>query len=371
METTQDRLKKAILAENKYLLQKATIDSDKYDNIFIKKIPKKIGKLYSLGIDEAGRGPLAGHLVYTLLFWEKDPEEKLYNDSKKVRVSKRNIQLEEICQSDEIGFIACCISPKYISINMLNSIKDTELQKEKNRKATSKLKDKPKDNKDKSKDKKKKICEMKIISPSPISSWKRFISMAVQNKQNKDKESCKKKVPYSSIHRKNLNDLSLDMVMYGLKKYIINKIPVEKIYMDCLGNEVTTRNLIINTMKKTGKIKSVVVEKKADSTYQIVSAASIVAKTIRDYLIFSPAVSKILYNIDEWPCQIGSGYPGDAITKNWVIKVFVPVFGVPSIVRSSWKPIMDLLNKNIPAKDPKKKSFIPGTLTMLIPQKNK
>ncbi|CAB4065152.1 RNASEH2A [Lepeophtheirus salmonis] len=63
----------------------------------------------------------------------------------------------------------------------------------------------------------------------------------------------------------------------------------------------------------------ITVAKKADSLYPCVSAASIGAK--------------IAPNPGPW----GSGYPGDPVTKKFLADNIHPVFGFPSIVRSSWK----------------------------------
>lgn len=87
----------------------------------------------------------------------------------------------------------------------------------------------------------------------------------------------------------------------------------------------------------------VVVEKKADATYPIVSAASICAKVPRD---------KIL---DRWPCDDprickdrvwGCGYPSDKDTVRWTKENLHPVFGWPDCVRFSWGPSREVLDKN-------------------------
>lgn len=46
------------------------------------------------------------------------------------------------------------------------------------------------------------------------------------------------------------------------------------------------------------------------------------------------------------PLSAGSGYPGDEKTKAWALKHFDPVFGWPSIVRFSWAPARDALERD-------------------------
>lgn len=43
--------------------------------------------------------------------------------------------------------------------------------------------------------------------------------------------------------------------------------------------------------------------------------------------------------------MMGSGYPGDPLTKAWLGDNMEPVFGYPSIVRFSWSTVKDLLEE--------------------------
>ena len=81
----------------------------------------------------------------------------------------------------------------------------------------------------------------------------------------------------------------------------------------------------------------------ADGTYPIVSAASICAKVPRDLLLHN------------WPCDDprvcsdrnwGCGYPGDKETQRWTKQNLHPVFGWPDLVRFSWGPSQEVLDKN-------------------------
>ena len=85
---------------------------------------------------------------------------------------------------------------------------------------------------------------------------------------------------------------------------------------------------------------AITVAKKADSTYPIVSAASICAKVVRDHVI------------EQWKCVedvtipetgYGSGYPGDEKTKKFLHTCIDPVFGFPQFVRFSWSTASKIL----------------------------
>lgn len=71
---------------------------------------------------------------------------------------------------------------------------------------------------------------------------------------------------------------------------------------------------------------------KADSLFPIVSAASIVAKVTRDRHM---RTLEQQLNID--PGILGSGYPSDPGTQEWLHSAMDPVFGFSNIVRFSWQ----------------------------------
>lgn len=78
----------------------------------------------------------------------------------------------------------------------------------------------------------------------------------------------------------------------------------------------------------------IVSKHQADKTYPIVSAASILAKVERDN-----AVSKIASKIGE---DIGSGYPADPKTKDFLKKYYIQHKKFPPFVRESWDTIKNI-----------------------------
>lgn len=78
----------------------------------------------------------------------------------------------------------------------------------------------------------------------------------------------------------------------------------------------------------------IVSEHKADETYPIVSAASILAKVERDRCIRSIC--------ERWG-DIGTGYPSDQTTKEFLDKAISRKGKLPRFVRRSWKTVRRIL----------------------------
>ena len=95
----------------------------------------------------------------------------------------------------------------------------------------------------------------------------------------------------------------------------------------------------INRMQQTlkSKLKTVpklIVEPKADLTYRVVGAASIVAKTHRD-----DEIEKL--------GEVGSGYPSDPKTRNWLKGFFERNEELPDCVRKRWGTIQTLRQQSL------------------------
>lgn len=209
-----------------------------------------------LGIDEAGRGPVLGPMVYASCFCPVSCKEKLAelgcDDSKKLTEEQREklFAILNEASNDFVGWMVDILSPTYLSTSMLSKTK------------------------------------------------------------------------YS------LNAISHDTAISLIKRAKAKGINVTEVYVDTVGPPE----------KYQAKLKGIfpeidiTVEKKADSLYPIVSAASICAKVCRDHCItqwkFSenPDISR----------EYGSGYTSDPKTKKWLRDVVEPIFGFPSFVRFSW-----------------------------------
>ena len=82
------------------------------------------GIQYLCGIDEAGRGPLAGPVVVAAVIMPKDSKLEGVNDSKKVSEKKRELLYEQI-KEEAISYSVAIVDEKEIDqVNILNATKE-------------------------------------------------------------------------------------------------------------------------------------------------------------------------------------------------------------------------------------------------------
>lgn len=138
--------------------------------------------------------------------------------------------------------------------------------------------------------------------------------------------------------KKSLNEISMESATNLIKKTLELQVNVAEVYVDTVGppEKYQARLQAIFPSLK------IVVAKKADSTYPIVSLASICAKVSRDQAI---KVWKFREGIEVPEDGIGSGYPGDPVTKRF-LKNPEPLFGYSRIVRFSWQTAVNALADN-------------------------
>jgi ribonuclease HII len=125
----------------------------------------------------------------------------------------------------------------------------------------------------------------------------------------------------------NLNALELS----NMAK-IINELKPDVVYLDSI--EANTMNVVAKLTPQLTVDCKVIAECKADDTYPIVSAASILAKVDRDAEVAS---LKHLYG------DLGSGYPSDPKTQTFLRNWLNEHPGFPKIVRHTWETIENLI----------------------------
>ena len=114
----------------------------------------------------------------------------------------------------------------------------------------------------------------------------------------------------------------------------IDKLSPSVAYVDaCDVNAFRYANMVKSHLEQSCEIVS---EHKADQTFKVVSAASIVAKVTRDRAI--TALSK-KYG------EIGSGYPSDPVTIAFLSAYIDENKCPPPIARKSWKTVTAMLGK--------------------------
>jgi ribonuclease HII len=93
------------------------------DNLEYERKYYDLGKNYVAGVDEVGRGPLAGPVVCCACIMPKDDIIDGVTDSKKLTEKKRET-LSEIIKNKAIDYCICEILPEEIdSINILEAVK--------------------------------------------------------------------------------------------------------------------------------------------------------------------------------------------------------------------------------------------------------
>ena len=130
------------------------------------------------------------------------------------------------------------------------------------------------------------------------------------------------------IMRQNLslNDIELRMFADA-----VSEENVSRVYADCPDVSVSSFSSSLSAILGT----EVTAEHKADDTYPIVSAASIVAKVTRDRMI--EEISK------EFGTGIGSGYPSDPVTVEFIAKWIKDKGNPPPHTRRSWETVRKMM----------------------------
>ncbi|KAL3078221.1 hypothetical protein niasHS_012108 [Heterodera schachtii] len=226
-----------------------------------------------MGIDEAGRGPVLGPMVYGCAIVKADGLAKLdsigVNDSKALTDAKRR---EIFAKMHEL---IASVDPKQIL-----------------------------------------TYSLRIVHPRTISA----------QMQRRVKQS--------------LNEISHLCAISLIEKAIQNGICISEVFVDLVGNKEEVYQTFLNERFPSLKIT---VSKKADAIFRIVGAASIVAKVTRDDKLAEWVFDEIGFIAPER--GLGSGYPSDPITKQFIRTMVDPIFGYPSLVRFSWKTVERVLEK--------------------------
>jgi ribonuclease HII len=128
--------------------------------------------------------------------------------------------------------------------------------------------------------------------------------------------------------RQSLNVIEMDMFQEA-----VSKIPVKTVYADCPDpNEMIFSSTLSVRLGGT----EVIGRHKADDTYPVVSAASIIAKVTRE---------RMVANIQrEFDVNIGSGYPSDHFTMEFIEKWIKNNGRPPKYTRCSWEPVRHLMS---------------------------
>lgn len=215
-----------------------------------------------MGVDEAGRGPVLGPMVYGIAYAPLSKKQSLVDigcaDSKTLTEDQRDEIFDKICDKhEEMGWAVEAISPNVIANSMYRRSKES------------------------------------------------------------------------------LNEVSMNSAIGLIKLALAAGVRVTEIYVDTVGKPEKYEAKLKAIFPE---IEKIVVAKQADSTYPIVSAASICAKVSRDH-----ALRAWQFREGDSNGEYGSGYPNDPVTKKWLTENVDQVFGFPQIVRFSWSTAEKIL----------------------------
>ena len=251
---------------------------------------------YFLGVDEAGRGPVLGPMVYGIAWCPTRLKESIgklgLHDSKVMTEAERDKIMEQWALG---GHPINCG-------NEQNDIKHVVGTEGRNENRDGKVVSESTDSLF--------TCmghAVRVLSPE-------FLSANMLKKR-----------------KHNLNEISHDSCIFLIKLVLDKGLRVAEVFVDTVGDPE----------KYAAKLSSIFpdikicVSKKADSLYPIVSAASIVAKVTRDKLVADWHFPEETLN-QRIARNYGSGYPADERTKTWLVDHCDKVFGFPSFVRFSW-----------------------------------
>ena len=134
-----------------------------------------------------------------------------------------------------------------------------------------------------------------------------------------------------NVFLKNLNKMEAEVMAI-----VVNNIQAETIYVDsCDVNPLRFKENIERRIASSPKLYCL---HRADVVNGVVAAASIIAKVERD---------SALQEIRNVYPEIGSGYPSDSNTMNF-IKMWIARYGqAPQFARKSWKPLKNMLQNYI------------------------
>jgi len=146
----------------------------------------------------------------------------------------------------------------------------------------------------------------------------------------------------SARERMTLNELEAEVFAEVIRGLLTSKFPAGRtpgsirVYVDAAdANAAAFKERVLQYL---GVRVDLISEHKADDTYPVVSAASILAKLIRD-----EEMVRISREVGE---NVGSGYPSDPVTINYIEKAIRENGVLPPHTRKSWETVQRFLRKD-------------------------
>lgn len=140
-----------------------------------------------------------------------------------------------------------------------------------------------------------------------------------------------RRITARQIDAENLNRLEEAAILE-----LVRLVRPDVVYLDALGHPRTLPALearLHAQLPADLQHLQWTIEPKADANYPVVGAASIFAKTVRD---------EALHGLVDAFGELGSGYPGDPKTKEWLVAWSRTGAPWPHFVRTRWATITEL-----------------------------
>lgn len=131
--------------------------------------------------------------------------------------------------------------------------------------------------------------------------------------------------------------MTMNQLMVVAHTKVLENLRPDRAYLDAA--DVLEERFQTNVKKKYDGSIEVIAKHKADATYPIVAAASILAKVHRD---------RIIRDMErEMGMVLGSGYPSDPRTRKFLECWMKSHEDLPDIARHSWKTSENLLQQSV------------------------
>lgn len=152
-------------------------------------------------------------------------------------------------------------------------------------------------------------------------------------------------IEFLIIDASDIDDMRKVMTMNEIEVHaftkIIKKLKPDQCFVDAA--DVNSERFGAHISSSLPRKIDIISKHKADDLYPIVSAASIIAKTIRD-----AEITRIALSLEKkLGKQLGSGYPSDQITQRFLSDWVKTYKKLPPHTRKSWKTAQRIYEQNM------------------------
>jgi ribonuclease H2 subunit A len=280
-----------------------------------------------LGIDEAGRGPFLGPLVYSCAYWPEDDDARLsrlgFDDSKAITDAKRRALFSALKATGEIGYVTISIPPEALSFQMLRR-QPVSLNKISHDAAEQLVR--------LVLDAGVTLSHVYVDTVGDAGYYASHLTRQFNNRVQftvcPKADSLYKIVSAASICAKVTRDDALGATGFAFREpYFAAKcLPPSMGAGGGVSDKSTTAPPAEGFVESSAGLDAGASDEDDDMDGEDASAAAAEPP-------LAPATAAW---VPTHPCTAGSGYPGDPLTKRWIRENMDVLFGWPSVARFSW-----------------------------------